>query len=63
VILDPIPISSGLGARPGWRRQTCAQFLDLVFAVLGTGLGTERGGFGTNKRDVVNRLDGGTPLT
>jgi hypothetical protein len=31
------------------------QFLNLVFAVLGTDLGTERGEFGANKQDVVKQ--------
>jgi hypothetical protein len=31
------------------------QFLNLLFAVLGTDLGTERGEFGANKRDVVKQ--------
>jgi hypothetical protein len=36
-----------------WR---CGQFGKLVlFAVLGTDLGTERGEFGANKRDVVKQ--------
>jgi hypothetical protein len=33
----------------------CGRFLSLVFAVLGTGLGTERGEFGANKCDVVKQ--------
>jgi len=32
-----------------------ASFLDLVFAVLGTDLGTERGEFGPHKCDVVKQ--------
>lgn len=33
----------------------CGQFLDLMFAVLGTDLGTERGEFGANNCDVVKQ--------
>jgi hypothetical protein len=33
----------------------CGRFLSLVFAVLGTDLGTERGEFGANTCDVVRQ--------
>jgi hypothetical protein len=33
----------------------CGQFLNLVLAVLGKDLGTERGEFGANNRDVAKR--------
>jgi hypothetical protein len=33
----------------------CGQFVNLLFAVLGTDLGTQRGEFGANKRDAVKQ--------